>query len=135
MVAVALVSVCLLVGLVVAAPNSICIGVAGSNVYEYRANLTTVAGAYSFFAGVYDFRPTVDEAGAVTIAVMKKEIAYHEPMVTMTVFYGEPYAWKGVRLFQFPIDAPSAGTTWMSLVNDSSPIQMFDERAVPMVYC
>ena len=125
----------LFIALVAAVPQAICIGVAGSNIYQYRANLTSTSPSYSFYEGRYDFRPTVNESGAVTVAVMAKFIAYHVPVATLTVFYQRPYAWKGVRVFQFPIDTPSAGETWMSLVNDTQPLMFFDQRPVPLQFC
>lgn len=120
---------------VAAVPQTICVGVEGSATYQYRANLTTTSPSYSFYSGLYDFRPAVNESGAVTVAVMAKFIAYHVPVVTLTVFYARPYAWHGVRIFQFPVDTPSAGMTWMSLVNDTQPLTFFDQRPVPMSFC
>lgn len=123
---------------VASVPTSLCVGVVGSQTYQYAANLTITVGPYSFYQGVYDFRPHgIDESGAVTIATAAKQWAFNQPVVTMTVFYNAPYNWKGTRIFQFPADSPGAAITWMTLINATQPsqIDLFDERSVQMQYC
>lgn len=119
-------------------PTTLCVGVVGSQVYQYAANLSITVGPYSFYQGVYDFRPKgIDESGAVTFATAAKQWAFNQPVVTMTVFYNAPYNWKGTRIFQFPADSPGAAITWMTLINATQPsqIDLFDERSVQMQYC
>jgi hypothetical protein len=123
---------------IAAPPATLCVGVAGSNVYQYSANLSITVGPYSFYQGVYDFRSKgIDESGAVTIATAAKQWAFNQPVVTLTVFYNAPYNWQGTRIFQFPADSPGAAITWMSLINatSSNPIDLFDERSLQMEYC
>lgn len=119
-------------------PATLCVGVAGSNVYQYAANLSISVGPYSFYQGVYDFRSKgIDESGAVTIATAAKQWAFNQPVVTVTVFYNAPYSWQGTRIFQFPADSPGAAITWMTLINATAPtpIDLFDERSLQMEYC